>query len=103
MRKIGRREGALLMVVLLLAGWGHMSAGAVQQGGTDRATVFFTHDTHSHLLPVAWEGGGEYGGYTRLATLLNRERKAARCGADGGWRRLFHGDALPNHLYHPCC
>ena len=77
------------MVALLLAGWGHMSAGAVQQGGTDRATVFFTHDTHSHLLPVAREGGGEYGGYTRLATLLNRERaKAKQQGAvltvDGG-------------------
>ena len=38
------------------------------------STVLFTHDTHDHFLPMPDDAGGEYGGYTRLATLLNQER-----------------------------
>lgn len=42
----------------------------------DEITVLFTHDLHSHLLPAANEtGGGEYGGYARLMTVI-REQKA---------------------------
>lgn len=40
-------------------------------------TILFTHDTHDHFLPSPREGGGEYGGYTRLATRLNEERERA--------------------------
>lgn len=40
-------------------------------------TILFTHDMHDHVLPAADEGGGEYGGFTRLATLLKQERAAA--------------------------
>ena len=29
-------------------------------------TVLFTHDLHSHFLPVATKDGGESGGYARL-------------------------------------
>ena len=50
------------------------------------ATILFTHDMHSHFLPVKTENGGESGGYARLYTLLERER-AASPGAitlDGG-------------------
>lgn len=43
----------------------------------DSLTILFTHDTHDHFLPSPAEGGGEYGGYTRLATLLKQERAAA--------------------------
>ena len=37
-------------------------------------TVLFTHDLHSHFLPIAKENGGTYGGYARLKTLLDEER-----------------------------
>ena len=38
------------------------------------AVILFTHDTHDHFYPAPSEDGGEYGGYTRLATLLALER-----------------------------
>ncbi|MEF9917353.1 MAG: bifunctional UDP-sugar hydrolase/5'-nucleotidase [Lachnospiraceae bacterium] len=37
-------------------------------------TILFTHDTHDHFLPMPSDGGGEYGGYVRLGTLLKQER-----------------------------
>lgn len=38
-------------------------------------TVLFTHDLHSHFLPVPTADGGESGGYARLATRLNEQRE----------------------------
>ncbi len=53
----------------------------------DEATILFTHDLHSHLLPAKNESGvGEYGGYARLMTVI-KEQKAKAPGAilvDGG-------------------
>ncbi|MEG2834374.1 MAG: bifunctional metallophosphatase/5'-nucleotidase, partial [Ruthenibacterium sp.] len=43
----------------------------------DALTILFTHDTHDHFLPAAKESGGEYGGYTRLATLIKDQRAKA--------------------------
>ncbi len=40
-------------------------------------TILFTHDMHDHVLPSSAEGGGEYGGFTRLMTLLEQEREEA--------------------------
>jgi len=45
--------------------------------GNNRTTVLFTHDLHSHFLPVEKEGGGTYGGYARLKNLLDEERAKA--------------------------
>lgn len=45
---------------------------------TQGLTILFTHDMHDHVLPAAAENGGEYGGFTRLATLLKQERDAAQ-------------------------
>ena len=46
------------------------------EGAEDEITILFTHDLHSHLLPAANEtGGGEYGGYARLMTVI-KEQKA---------------------------
>ena len=42
---------------------------------TMRATVLFTHDLHSHLLPSKEEDGGEYGGYARLMTVIREQRE----------------------------
>ncbi|MBQ2676278.1 MAG: bifunctional metallophosphatase/5'-nucleotidase [Clostridia bacterium] len=38
------------------------------------ATVLFTHDLHSHLLPSAHEDGGQFGGYARLMTAINQQK-----------------------------
>ncbi len=49
-------------------------AAPVQQG----LTILFTHDMHDHILPMNGENGGEYGGFARLATLLEQERTGAQ-------------------------
>ena len=65
---------------LLLAGIAAALAAGLLVGGawaaepTYETTVLFTHDTHDHFFPMPDETGGEYGGYTRLATLLEEER-----------------------------
>lgn len=45
---------------------------------TQGLTILFTHDIHDHVQPSPEEGGGEYGGLTRLATRLKEERAAAQ-------------------------
>lgn len=47
--------------------------GASPQSNT--VTVLFTHDLHSHFLPQSDGRGGESGGYARLKTALDRERR----------------------------
>ena len=76
MRGIFARIGALLLAVLLLSS----TAAATPPSPVEppkTATILFTHDVHSHLLPAPAEGGGEFGGFARLKTLLDRERAAA--------------------------
>lgn len=58
---------ALALLVLACPAWG-------AAGSSHDAVILFTHDTHDHFYPAPSEDGGEYGGYTRLATLLERER-----------------------------
>ncbi len=58
---------ALMMVCSLC-----MPAYAAEE--PTKATILFTHDLHSHLLPSAKEGGGEYGGYARLMTVINQQK-----------------------------
>lgn len=50
------------------------SATSVSYGGR-QATVLFTHDLHSHLLPSRAEDGGEYGGYARLMTAIDEAKQ----------------------------
>lgn len=42
---------------------------------TRETTVLFTHDLHSHFLPLPTEDGGEKGGYARLAAVLQEQRE----------------------------
>lgn len=79
MKLIRRLGAALFSVVLLLT----LSAPAGAEGETRTLTVLFTHDTHDHFYPNASGAGG----YTRLATLLHRERNnssGAVVTVDGG-------------------
>lgn len=41
----------------------------------EQATILFTHDLHSHLLPSKEEDGGEYGGYARLMTVIKQQKE----------------------------
>lgn len=43
----------------------------------DTVTILFTHDLHSHFLPIGTDDGGESGGYARLYTLMEEERNKA--------------------------
>lgn len=58
---------AAALLVLACPAWGAL-------GESHDAVILFTHDTHDHFYPAPSEDGGEYGGYTRLATLLKQER-----------------------------
>ena len=66
---------ALILSTLMLLGGSTLTAFAADI--PPELTILFTHDTHDHFLPAREEGGGEYGGYVRLATLLKEERAAA--------------------------
>ncbi len=68
LRRLSGPVLALLLVCLLVP-----QAGAA--GETRSVTVLFTHDLHSHFLPRQGEDGGESGGYARLMTALERERR----------------------------
>ena len=70
MKRLGAGLSALLLLLSLAV---LFPAGA--EGEVRETTVLFTHDLHSHFLPQETEGGGESGGYARLMTLLDRERK----------------------------
>ena len=65
-----KRLFAAIFVIFLLT----LACAASANAPTYKSTILFTHDTHDHFYPAPSEDGGEYGGYTRLATLLERER-----------------------------
>ena len=68
-----KRLTAVCLALCLLATGLSASASSLEE--TYETTVLFTHDTHDYFLPVPDQSGGEYGGYTRLATLLRQERE----------------------------
>ena len=63
----------LSMVLSILILMGCFAGVTASQEGTE-ATILFTHDLHSHFLPAVKEGGGEYGGYARLMTVIRQQR-----------------------------
>ena len=76
MKKRARQILVLLITLVLAAGCLTAPASAQEEEGKV-ATILFTHDMHSHLLPAEQEGGGEYGGFARLMTALEQERDEA--------------------------
>ena len=68
-----KRPVIALLALILLLSCSSLAAGAPE----DPVTILFTHDTHSHFLPSPEADGGQSGGYTRLYTLLERQRAAA--------------------------
>lgn len=79
-RSIRRLAAALLSAVLVLI-LAPAPAGAFQGDAGTQATILFTHDMHSHFLPVDDGQGDIYGGYARLSAAI-------------GAQRALHPDAL---------
>ena len=72
MRNLSRRILVLMLALLLvLPTVLSVSAGAP----TTQATILFTHDLHSHLLPAMDENGNQYGGYARLMTAIKAQKE----------------------------
>ena len=94
MKKSARFLTLLLVLTLVFSLLLPVSAAPMEAGPPD-LTILFTHDTHDHFLPAPQEGGGEYGGYTRLATRLKEERAQA----DGAVVTLDAGDFSMGSLF----
>ena len=71
--KLYRRLSVLLSMLLALA----VAPLAAGQSSGQQVTVLFTHDLHSHLLPAAGEDGEQYGGYARLMSAIQAQRRDA--------------------------
>lgn len=84
MKKNASRLAAVLALLLTLtAALPAAGASFPVEDGERLLTILFTHDTHDHFYPDA----ADVGGYTRLATLLERERansSGAVVTVDGG-------------------
>ena len=61
----------------------------------ETVTILFTHDLHSHFLPIGTDDGGESGGYARLYTLMEEERAKA----DGALITVDAGDFSMGSLF----
>lgn len=72
---LGKRAASVLITLLILC---TTMAPALAVPAEQGLTILFTHDIHDHILPMANEDGGEYGGFARLATLMAQERAAAK-------------------------
>lgn len=78
MKRPVKRVLTLFLSVLMLLSALSLTALAAGEGESKSATILFTHDMHSHLLPAPKEGGGEFGGFARLETALNDQRAEAK-------------------------
>ena len=68
-----RQKIAGLLTLLLILTAGILSSAAA--GQSFETTVLFTHDLHSHFLPLPTRDGGETGGYARLKTAIDIKRE----------------------------
>ena len=69
--KIHRRILALLMTAALCL---CLCPAAFADSPVTVATILFTHDMHSHLLPAQDETGTSYGGYARLLSAIEVQK-----------------------------
>lgn len=100
MRRLRRRMTAVLTALLLLTlliPWGL----AEPAPGPHQTTVLFTHDLHSHFLPLERADGGESRGLCRLASALEQQRALHPGCSYPGRGRLLHRLSGPDPLHHP--
>ena len=72
MKQLTKRIACLALAVMLVM---MLGVTVYANAPTYKATILFTHDLHSHLLPSADEGGGQYGGYARLMTVIKEQKE----------------------------
>ena len=72
MKRMIKCLSAFLLAAILSL---NLCVPALAAGDGAKATILFTHDLHSHLLASAEEGGGEYGGYGRLMTVIRQQKE----------------------------
>ena len=73
MRLYPRLSALFLSLLFVLAA---AVPALASQPAENQITVLFTHDLHSHLLPAADETGTQYGGFARLKTVIDQQRRA---------------------------
>lgn len=62
-----------LIILTITVIFASLSIYAQEQNTT--ATVLFTHDLHSHLLPSSNGNGGEFGGFARIMTAIKQQKE----------------------------
>jgi len=75
MKRFFEKTAIILLCAVLTVQALPMFATAASAAADDAVTILFTHDLHSHFLPVKTEDGGQSGGYARLYSLLSEARE----------------------------
>ena len=70
---IKRRILTIFLVLVLCAAT--LTPALADAPVTGEATILFTHDLHSHLLPATDSNGKSYGGYARLKPVIDEQKK----------------------------
>ncbi len=65
---------ALILALLIVLGVCPVSAEP-EQNMEHHSTILFTHDMHCHFLPISDGDGGESGGFARLATRIQEQKR----------------------------
>ena len=74
MKKAFKHLGVFAVTVLMAA---VMCISVQANTQSSNVTILFTHDLHSHFLPSVNADGGEYGGYARIMTAINRQKETS--------------------------
>lgn len=74
MKRIGRIFSTALTVLMLMSLLSVPAAATEPLAVMSETTILFTHDMHSHFLPVENADGSESGGYARLKTAIDQEK-----------------------------
>lgn len=74
MKRIGRIFSTALTVLMLMSLLSVPATATEPLAVMSETTILFTHDMHSHFLPVENADGSESGGYARLKTAIDQEK-----------------------------
>lgn len=75
MKHLSKKFLCLLTCITLIVPAIFSQTTLAEDALSNTSTILFTHDLHSHFLPVKDSNGGEKGGYARLMTVLEKERE----------------------------
>lgn len=75
MKRFTRFLSAALAILMLLSFTAVPAVATEPLAVLGETTILFTHDMHSHFLPVETSNGGESGGYARLKAVIDQEKE----------------------------